>query len=93
MFPRVIRDPASATGPVAELLTRLERGLEQHFRAKPARIMCAMKDPALTPAVLDEWRKTLPDAPVTKLDDASHYLQEDARERIVPELVGFLAGI
>jgi pimeloyl-ACP methyl ester carboxylesterase len=35
---------------------------------------------------------TLPDAPVSKLDDASHYLQEDAHERIVPQLVSFLAG-
>ena len=76
----------------AELITRLERGLEQHFRSKPARIMWAMRDPAFTPAVLEQWRKTLPDAPVTQLDDASHYLQEDAHERIVPQLLSFLAG-
>jgi haloalkane dehalogenase len=90
VFPREI--PASATGPVAELITRVERGLEQHFRSKPARIMWAMRDPAFTPMVLERWRKTLPDAPVTQLDDASHYLQEDAHERIVPQLLGFLAG-
>src|SRR5262249_60807331 len=90
--PREIPDPASATGPVAELLTELERGLEQHFRSKPARIMWAMRDPAFTPSVLEKWRKILPDAPVTQLDDASHYLQEDAHERIVPQLVSFLAG-
>jgi haloalkane dehalogenase len=90
VFPREI--PASTTGPVAELITRLQRGLEQHFRSKPARIMWAMRDPAFTPAVLQQWRKTLPDAPVTQLDDASHYLQEDAHERIVPQLVSFLAG-
>jgi pimeloyl-ACP methyl ester carboxylesterase len=53
--------------------------------------MWAMRDPAFTPAVLEEWRKTLPDAPVTQLDDASHYLQEDAHERIVPQLLSFLA--
>jgi pimeloyl-ACP methyl ester carboxylesterase len=91
VFPREIPNPASATGPVAELLTQLERGLEQHFRSKPARIMWAMRDPAFTPAVLKEWRKTLPDAPVTKLDDASHYIQEDAHERVVPQLLSFLA--
>jgi pimeloyl-ACP methyl ester carboxylesterase len=27
---------------------------------------------------------------VTRLDDAGHYLQEDAHERIVPELLRFL---
>jgi pimeloyl-ACP methyl ester carboxylesterase len=46
--------------------------------------MWAMRDPAFTSAVLEKWRKTLPDAPVTQLDGASHYLQEDAHERIVP---------
>jgi hypothetical protein len=82
----------SATGPVGELLTRPQRGIEQHFRSKPARIMWPMRDPGFTPAVLEQWRKTLPDAPVTQLDDASHYVQEDAYERIVPELVSFLTG-
>jgi pimeloyl-ACP methyl ester carboxylesterase len=90
VFPREI--PASGTGPVAELTARLERGLEQHFRTKPARIVWAMRDPAFTPAFLQLWRKTFPDAPVTQIDDAGHFLQEDAHERIVPELLAFLAG-
>ena len=91
VFPREI--PASDSGPVAELITALNRGIEREFRSKPARIMWAMRDPAFTPAVLREWRKTLPDAPVTQIDDASHYLQEDAHERIVPQLLSFLAEI
>jgi haloalkane dehalogenase len=32
-----------------------------------------------------------PDAEVTRLDDAGHYLQEDAHERIVPELLQHLS--
>ncbi len=91
VFPREI--PASDSGPVAELLTQLNRGIEREFRAKPARIMWAMRDPAFTPAVLREWRETLPGALVTQLDDASHYLQEDAHERIVPQLLSFLAEL
>jgi pimeloyl-ACP methyl ester carboxylesterase len=91
VFPREI--PASGTGPVSELTAELERGLEEHFRSKPARIVWAMRDLAFTPAMLDGlWRHTLPDAPVTQLEDAGHYLQEDAHERIVPELISFLAG-
>jgi hypothetical protein len=27
---------------------------------------------------------------VTRIDDAGHYVQEDAHERIVPELLSFL---
>jgi pimeloyl-ACP methyl ester carboxylesterase len=92
VFPREIPDPANATGPVAELLERLEDEVEEHFRNKPAQIMWPMRDPGFTPTVLQEWRKTLPDAPVTELDDASHYIQEDAHERVVPQLLSFLAG-
>jgi haloalkane dehalogenase len=89
VFPREI--PASTTGPVAELLARLQHGLEQHFRSKPARIMWAMRDRVLLPAMLQQWRNTLPDAPVTQLNDAGHYLTEDAHEQIVPQLLSFLA--
>jgi haloalkane dehalogenase len=35
------------------------------------------------------WLRTFPDAEVIRLDDAGHYLQEDAYEVIVPELVDF----
>jgi haloalkane dehalogenase len=50
-----------------------------------------MKDPAFVPEFLDNlWLDTFPDAEVTKLDDAGHYLQEDAHERIAPELVSFV---
>jgi haloalkane dehalogenase len=52
--------------------------------------MWAMKDPAFTPNFLDTlWLDTFPDATHTKLVDAGHYLQEDAHERIVPELLEF----
>jgi haloalkane dehalogenase len=91
VFPREI--PASGTGPVAELTGQLERGLEEHFRDKPARIVWAMRDIAFTPWMLDRrWRKTLPDAAVTRIDDAGHYIQEDAHERIVPELLSFVSA-
>jgi pimeloyl-ACP methyl ester carboxylesterase len=37
------------------------------------------------------WLRTFPNAEVTRLDDAGHFLQEDAHERIMPELLRFLA--
>jgi haloalkane dehalogenase len=92
VFPREI--PASGSGPVAELTAAVERGLDSHFRSKPAHIVWAMRDPAFTPEMLDQlWRVTLPHAEVTRLEDAGHYLQEDAHERVVPELLHFLGAL
>jgi pimeloyl-ACP methyl ester carboxylesterase len=91
VFPREI--PAGPQGQVSDLLGGIEAGLERHFRGKPVKIVWAMRDIAFTPEVLEQlWLKTFPDAPVTRLEDAGHYLQEDAHERIVPELLGFLGA-
>ena len=50
-----------------------------------------MKDPVFTPDDLDTlWLDTFPDAEVTRVEDAGHYIQEDAYEVVVPKLVEFL---
>ena len=86
VFPREI--PVDGKGPVVEMTTEIEERMKQHFRSKPVHITWAMKDVAFLPSYLDTlWLDTFPDASVTKIDDAGHYLQEDAHERIVPELV------
>jgi pimeloyl-ACP methyl ester carboxylesterase len=89
VFPREI--PSGPEGAVADLLGEIEQALGQRFRAKPVKIVWAMKDIAFTPQVLELlWLQTFPDADVMRLDDAGHYLQEDAHERIVPALVDFV---
>jgi pimeloyl-ACP methyl ester carboxylesterase len=51
-----------------------------------------MRHIAFTPEILEQaWLGTFPDAPVIRLEDAGHYLQEDAHERIAPALLEFLA--
>ncbi|MDJ0953478.1 MAG: alpha/beta fold hydrolase [Acidimicrobiia bacterium] len=89
VFPREI--PAGPEGGVSDLNAAIERGLRDNFRDKPVKLMWAMKDIAFTPEMVDNlWLRTFPDAEVIRIDDAGHYLQEDAHERIVPELVDFL---
>ena len=91
VFPREI--PSGPDAPLASYLGDLEAGLERDFRIKPVQIVWAMKDIAFTPQRLEQtWQNTLPDARVTRLDDTGHYLQEDAHERIVPELLAFLGA-
>jgi pimeloyl-ACP methyl ester carboxylesterase len=92
VFPREI--PRTSEGPVVEMTTEIEAGLERDFRSKPVHITWAMKDVAFTPNYLESlWLKTFPEASVTRLEDAGHYLQEDAHERIAPELTAFVSGL
>ena len=88
VFPREI--PAGPEGRVADLMGEIEAGLD-HFKDKPVGIAWAMKDIAFTPRMLDGlWLRTFPDATVTRIPDAGHYLQEDAHEVIVPALLEHL---
>jgi haloalkane dehalogenase len=90
VFPREI--PSGPEGPVADQAAEIERGMEEGLRGKPVKICWAMKDPAFSADVLERlWLRTFPDAEVVRLADAGHYLQEDAHERIVPELLDFLS--
>ena len=49
-----------------------------------------MRDWCFTPWFLERFGKFLPQAEVHRLEDAGHYLVEDAHERIVPLIENFL---
>ncbi|MGI8726735.1 MAG: alpha/beta fold hydrolase, partial [Solirubrobacterales bacterium] len=85
MFPREI--PSGPEGRVSDLMAEVEQGLEA-FADRDVKICWAMRDIAFTEEMLERmWLKTFPDAEVRKIDDAGHYLQEDAHEVIIPELL------
>jgi haloalkane dehalogenase len=87
-FPRQV--PLSPDSPVAELTRATDDGLRRLFRDRPALLCWGMRDVLFGPDVLDRWRETLPGAGVVRLDDAGHFLQEDAHERVIPELLDLL---
>lgn len=90
VFPREI--PSGPVGPVSDFLADVHAGLRA-LADRPVFIAWAMKDVAFTPAVLARfWLADFPSARVLRLEDAGHYLQEDAHERIVPALLQFLNG-
>src|SRR5437588_13061535 len=68
---------------------RIEHGLSQ-FRNTPILLLWGMKDPVLSPSVLRLWQEVYPHAITHELEDASHFLQEDAPERIVQWIGDFL---
>lgn len=67
--------------------------IEQHlplFRHIPLLLVWGMLDPVLPPAVLRLWQQVYPQAETYELEDASHFLQEDAPEQIVQRMEAFL---
>lgn len=49
-----------------------------------------MRDLVFSPAVLEQWQHPYPYASTYELEDASHFLQEDAASCIVQRIEAFL---
>jgi haloalkane dehalogenase len=86
--------PVRAGGPVDQMNTETEGLLKGHFRSTPVQIVWGMKDRVLLPTYIDShWLDTFPDAEVTRVNEAGHFVQEDAQERIVPALSRFVSQL
>jgi haloalkane dehalogenase len=70
-------------------MKQIEQGLSQFSRI-PILLVWGMKDPVLSVSVLHRWQQLYPHAITHELEDASHFLQEDAPERIVQWIEAFL---
>ena len=81
--------PVQESDPSYAEMKRIEEGLPQ-FRDIPTLIVWGMKDPVLPPSVLRIWQELYPQAITHKIEDASHFLQEDAQERVVGYIDEFL---
>lgn len=87
---RFVQDiPVHAGHPTFSVLQAIENGLAQ-FRGRPMIIMWGGRDPVFTKRLLKSWRERFPAAIVKEIDDAGHYVVEDAYERIIPWLREFL---
>jgi haloalkane dehalogenase len=63
-------------------LQGIEQGLED-LRDKPVEMVWGMKDMAFgNERYIEHWHRYFPDAPVDRVANASHYLQEDSPERV-----------
>lgn len=89
VFPREI--PAGPYGRVSDFIAGIHGQLVPAFKDKPMFIAWPMKDIAFTPDMLDDfWLNDFPEAEVLRVEDAGHYIQEDAHEIIIPQLINFL---
>ncbi len=89
VFPREI--PAGPSGRVSDFVAVVHDQLVSAFAHKPVFIAWPMKDVAFTPEILNDlWLKDFPNAEVIRIEDAGHYIQEDAHEKVIPPLLKFL---
>jgi haloalkane dehalogenase len=75
-FPRQIRL-------ARPMLERLAGEAPKAFAGKPMELVWAMKDPAFgSPSVIARWQRDFPHAKMTRLENANHYIQEDAPDEV-----------
>lgn len=79
-------DPAEHAAIIAELRARKARGQPLSC---PVRILYAKKDVMVPPAFGPLYHADLPGSELVWMDDASHFLQVDAPERTVAQIVSF----
>jgi haloalkane dehalogenase len=79
-----VRDiPLGPAHPSWATLKAAEAGIAG-FREHPIRIVWGGQDFCFNDKFLARWRELLPRAEVHRIEDAGHYLLEDAREEAVP---------
>lgn len=82
--------PLEIGHPTRDTLNRVDAGLSQ-FQNHPMIIFWGADDFCFTRAdFLPEWQTRFPAADIHLLENAGHYVVEDAHERIIPRMKGFL---
>lgn len=87
---RFVQDiPLHRSDPAWAVLEQTEQRLDA-LRGKPVLIGWGAKDFVFDDRVLARWREILPDAEVDYLEQAGHYVLEDAAAHLVPRIASFL---
>ena len=90
VFPREI--PFREGTPVAHLTARTVAGLREHFANRPALLVWGRQDGLFGgDDVLKRWREVLPLARVVEIEDAGHFVQEDAPTQAVKVVSDFVS--
>jgi cis-3-alkyl-4-acyloxetan-2-one decarboxylase len=87
---RFVQDiPMSSDALSYSVIKNIEENLEQ-FKSLPVMIAWGAKDFVFNDHFLKKWQGIFPDAEVHRVQDAGHYVVEDAHERIIPWIEEFL---
>ena len=87
---RFVQDiPMSPDIPSYPVVEHIESQLG-YFRDRPVLIIWGMQDFCFNDYFLDRWKKYFPKAEVHEVEQAGHYVVEDADETIIPWMIEFL---
>lgn len=86
----VLDIPLEDGHPTRDLFFRIRDGLAQ-FADRPIAVIWGEQDFCFTTFYRDEWMRRFPNAELHSFPDASHWVVEDAHERILPILRAFFA--
>ncbi|MEE2986402.1 MAG: alpha/beta fold hydrolase [Nitrospinota bacterium] len=87
---RFVQDiPMTPDVPSYPVVKSIEEKLE-NFRNRPVLILWGKKDFCFNDHFLNRWKKFFPEAEVHEMEDAGHYVVEDAYEDIIPWIRDFL---
>ncbi len=85
-----VRDiPMSSAHESWSTLSTTERGLGL-FRDRPALIIWGGQDFCFNDSFLRRWTEIFPRAETHRIEDAGHYVLEDARDEVISRIMGFL---
>ena len=85
-----VRDiPMRPSHPSWPTLAGIDKGLSA-LQGKPMLIVWGLRDFCFNNLFFDEWRRRFPDAASMRINDAGHYLLDDAHREIAPVVGDFL---
>jgi haloalkane dehalogenase len=86
-----VRDiPVSPRHPTWNVLQHVESNLKR-LKSLEVMMVWGMQDWCFSPKVLKKMRTLIPHAEVHEIDDAGHFVMEDAREQVIALIEEFLA--
>ncbi len=87
-----VRDiPLTPRHPTWQVLAEIEERLPT-LADRPIQLIWGMRDWCFNRSCLERFERIFPDAEVQRLEDAGHYVIEDAHDRIIPLVRDFLAA-
>lgn len=89
-FPKDI--PKGRDHPSSEIMQKIRDNLVL-LKNKSKILIWGMQDKIFPPKIIDVWLKIYPDLKVNKIENAGHFLQEDAPEKVIEKIIDFIEEI